>query len=681
MAIATMEKLTLIGLIGEKQQLFDAVLRTQCAEFGEVQEIEHCTKRNAITGSELENAQSNIKRLGGTIKYITEITDQVNNTIKDKKQRIKIEQPPMTAPKYELDYAQFKDIAKLESEVFAVADEVELLRKQLADNLASSAKLAQEREKLLLYQPLDMLISDFKDTRTTYYALGTVPKENYDSLSAILTGNDFAEMETLSFNTDYFLISIICHKSEKELWDSLPLAGFVKTKLELDVLPKYEIERLDAKIADLEEKRNQTMQKIIGFGSEIKKFKLLSDYMSLQLKEADVDNEMQKTNFAYVCSLFIPKEKEETVLTAIKEATENIFFEIEEIGEEEQAPILSKNGKFVKPFEMVTNSYSPQSYHEPDPNPIMSIFYFLIFGMMTADMGYGLVLVIIGLLARRFIKQETGIKTMLCLFGNCGYATILFGFIYGGFFAADVSAIIPNCPDWYPFLPSPMDVPILTMVLSLVLGIFHIMAGIFSNARKMAKRGDVLGVIFDACVWEIFFIGLLLLAATPAIGMILQDTAGIKQPHILNMANWYDTTMIGLGAMGFALLVVLFTAGRGNKGIIGKVKGGLGGIYGVINYFADTVSYVRIFGLMLSGAVFGLIVNQLSTMIMTGVFGYVFGVLILIAFHTFNLILSLLGVYVHNARLQYVEFFGKFFEGDGKIFVPYGSDLENTLIK
>ena len=139
--------------------------------------------------------------------------------------------------------------------------------------------------------------------------------------------------------------------------------------------------------------------------------------------------------------------------------------------------------------------------------------------------------------------------------------------------------------------------------------------------------------------------------------------------------------MVGLYIIAGSLVVVALTAGRSRKGILGKAMGGFGGVYGVINYFSDIVSYVRIFGLMLSGAVFGFIINQIAAMIMTSVVGYILAIILCVFAHLFNLALAVLGAYVHNSRLQYVEFFGKFYEGEGQLFAPLGSGLTYTLIK
>ena len=247
------------------------------------------------------------------------------------------------------------------------------------------------------------------------------------------------------------------------------------------------------------------------------------------------------------------------------------------------------------------------------------------------------------------------------MFGMGGFSAMIFGVLFNSYFCYSL-------PFYQAVIPNPSDFPMITIALSLAIGVLHIATGFISNAIKALSRKDILGAIFDGFLWAIFIVGLGL-----GISNMIFEMMSSNMPESWQGIVFPDLAPVGLTIMAVCLVIVLFTGGRNEKGIFKKVVGGLGGIYGVINYFSDLISYVRIFGILLSGVVFGSIINDLASTL-----GVIAPFLLIFA-HAFNLILSCLSIYVHNARLQYVEYFGKFFEGEGRLFKPLGSDLNYTI--
>lgn len=309
--------------------------------------------------------------------------------------------------------------------------------------------------------------------------------------------------------------------------------------------------------------------------------------------------------------------------------------------------------------------YTPPAYHEIDPNPVMSVFYFVIFGLMVADIGYGALLVLAGLFAFFAIKQTSGLKTMLQLFGICGVSAMIVGALFGSCFSYQLyEGVIPN----------PANYPMVMMLLSLLIGIVHICAGIACNMAVKIKRKQALAAWLADFPWIIVFVGFVLAIFNSALDMAAYEPYNaLKLPPIVGQVGLYCC----LGALALALLF----AGLGTKGFLGKVMKSFGSAYGIINYFSDIMSYIRVFGLMLSSALMGTVINQLGEMVWTGGgIGYVMAIVLLVFAHIFNLVMGILGIYIHNGRLQYVEFFGKFYTGDGHLFVPFGSDTKYTLV-
>ena len=679
MAVVAMKKFTLVALAKDKQALYDGMVKTGCVQLTESQPIEQCF--TTTSEAEVSRLQENIATFEEGIDWIDKCSQSIKMLLT--KEQLKAGKGTFSHPLFEVTFDQFKG---LEDTLDVTVQQLNQLLDGKRRFATLSQQIAETQERIdgvIPYMLLEQPFTYYHDTDSVFYRVGTVSEENFLAFSQLFKDNELAQFNEIGRTNKYIAVEVMVHKSATDVVERLSHGLLDNCRYsDVDMTAKRYLKELKKQVEQYKTEMSGIQTNAGKQTSFMKCLKLYVDYFNLRLQQCQNDDEFQKTAETFVMQGFFPKDNEQQVRDAIAEVTDSVVFNVEDIKDDEFAPTLNKNNSFVKPFEGITNTYTPQNYHEPDPNPVMSVFYFLIFGLMTADIGYGLVLAIAGLFISSRIKQNTGMKSMSKMIGICGFSTILWGVVYGSLFSIDLATVIPNCPDWYPLLPSPSNYPIITMIVSLALGILHLMAGVACNARKLATRHDSLGVIFDALVWEVFFVGVVLLAMKPACNMIMDNiNDAMKQPQILALANAPDMTMVGLYIIAGSLVVVALTAGRSRKGILGKAMGGFGGVYGVINYFSDIVSYVRIFGLMLSGAVFGFIINQIAAMIMTSVVGYILAIILCVFAHLFNLALAVLGAYVHNSRLQYVEFFGKFYEGEGQLFAPLGSGLTYTLIK
>ncbi len=719
MSIVKMSRLTLVAMNADKQQLLDEMVKSGSVQIGECEQLETPN----VDSVALEKLCEDVDYLKRVAQVITTTVDKTNNSL-PKDARVQIPAPSSAYPRYEYSFDDFKNFAKKQDEVFALSAKILEKQEEANSALAEKARIDAELATLKIFLPLEIKPEFFADTAHTYVALGVMPRENYDILARDWENEELVGLEKLNETSTEALVGIYCHKSLSSLWEGLSKYGFRRADVTGNVLPRVTYAEKQAIANSYVSKAQCAMDEIVKQADLVKDLQMVSDLISLSIKEMEAGKGMNDYGYTFAMSAYVPTEETENVQTALTNVTQNVIVQFDEIGDDEPAPTLCKNNKLVTPFESVTNMYMPPNYHEPDPNPLMSIFYFLIFGLMTADVGYGLLLAVAGLLFGRSIKQRTGLKQLATLIGICGFGTIFWGFLFGSCFSMDMTPWLgESARSWYPILPSPSGFPIVTMALSLVLGILHIMTGLVSNAMKQIKQHKVADAIIDNLPWFVFFVGLMILLAWYACGKDMICSASylqaiengkaymqavnsgatsaelatmlegfngniITQTHLQALDTFSKSAVygklmnIGLYILAGALVIVAVTAGRHNKGLFGKLKGGFGGVYGTINYFSDVISYVRIFGLMLSGAVFGAIINQIVSEMLfpIGIPGYVFGAVILVLFHVFNLALAVLGAYVHNARLQYVEYFGKFFDGEGSLFTPLGSDLEHTYI-
>lgn len=326
----------------------------------------------------------------------------------------------------------------------------------------------------------------------------------------------------------------------------------------------------------------------------------------------------------------------------VKKISKNSYYLTFENSLEEDVPIKLENNSFVEPFESITEMYSLPQYTEIDPTPIMSIFYFIFFGMMLSDAGYGLTMVIGTLIALNIFKLDKGMKNFMKLFLYLGISTTIWGAIYGGWFGdAPAQFVGKVAPD----ILSPSTQIMAVLGLAVVFGVIHIFVGLGIKAYVLFKKGKVIDAIYDVGLWYISLIGIFLMIA--------------------GIAGSIGKIMIILGFGGLIL-----TQGRDADTFIGKLGGGLYGLYGITGYIGDIVSYSRLLAL---GLATGFIANAFNLMInlIPAPIKYFVGPIIFVCGHLFNLGVNALGAYVHSSRLQYLEFFNKFYEGGGKVFTPF----------
>ena len=315
----------------------------------------------------------------------------------------------------------------------------------------------------------------------------------------------------------------------------------------------------------------------------------------------------------------------------------------------ENAPVLVKNNRMLQPFQSITNMYSVPNKHELDPNGIMAFFYVIFFGLMLSDAGYGLLLSLACLFMIKKKKYARGEGNLVKLLGLCGVSAVIWGIFFGSCFGnlIPLKAVIDPLNDVMPL-----------MGLALLLGIIHIYVGMFMKVIELVKQKKIFDAICDIGFWYLLLTGVFLL--------VIPIVAG-------NIGIWSE---VGKYLAIAGVIGIVLTGGRKEKNIIKKCTKGVSSLYDITSYLSDVLSYSRLMALCLSTGVIAQVVNLLA-----GLVGPIPAVIIGIIGHGFNLANSALGSYVHTSRLQYVEFFGKFYEGGGKEFTPFKYRNKYTKIR
>ncbi|NLY37655.1 MAG: V-type ATP synthase subunit I, partial [Tissierellia bacterium] len=333
------------------------------------------------------------------------------------------------------------------------------------------------------------------------------------------------------------------------------------------------------------------------------------------------------------------------------------YLETQVADPETDVPVLLENNALADTFSGITSMYAMPRYNEIDPTPLLAPFYWIFFGMMGADVGYGLLLLVLSALVLKFVPLQEGMRKNLKFFFYLSISLVIWGFIYGSFMGGliPLKGLIDTNKDFTTLL-----------ILSLIMGMIHLFFGLGIKGYMLIRDKKYMDTVYDVLFWFMAIVGgiVFLLAIALALDPILKTT--------------------GKWVMIAGMLGIVAFAGRESESIGGRLGTGLYELYGISSYVGDFVSYSRLMALGLSGGFIALSINIIVNLVIDkGIFGLVAGVIIFVVFHLFNIFLSMLSAYVHTSRLTYVEFFGKFYEGGGKAFKlfktqPKYIDIKNT---
>ena len=416
--------------------------------------------------------------------------------------------------------------------------------------------------------------------------------------------------------------------------------------------------RQGEKIKNLYLKEDELKNKLKEASSNIEELEVAYEYLSNEeLKVSASENFLESPNVVAISGWIPTEDRDEFIKSIEKVVGNNYYIELEEAeyGDTE-VPVALKNNKVVSAFQSITEMYSTPKYSEMDPTPIMTPFYLLFFGMMLADAGYGILMFIASLIALKKFNLDEKKANFARFFMYLGIPTTVVGIIYGSYFGDILK------PYGVKGLVDPATDIMTIFAASLAIGVFQIFVGLGAKAYMLIKQKQYLYAFFDVGSWYMTLGGALLLA-----GSLVGFPSGI-----VSFGKWI---------MIAGMIIIVLTQGRDNKSIGAKLAAGLYALYGLSGYVGDIISYSRLMALGLAGGFIGSAFNLMIGMIGNPIAKIIFGSLIFVGGHLFNVLLSSLGAYVHTCRLQYVEFFGKFYEGGGKPFSPLKSRNKFITVK
>ena len=464
-----------------------------------------------------------------------------------------------------------------------------------------------------------------------------------DSLSGLLTWQQASSDKMLRY------LLIACHKSVKEQalsalrelgFSTVSFRGLCGTAEEND-------KKLEAALAALESERRGIERRVEGFGGNRETLLEASDRAAILLRREEAKSRLVETDKVFLLEGWLPADR----CTALEKALEPFTCAVEarEPAEDEypQVPVQLRNNKLTRPLNMVTEMYSLPAYGTLDPNPLMAPFFILFYGIMMADMGYGLLMMIASVIIGKKYRPKGTSGELFSLLGLCGLSTFIVGAMTGGFFGDFLTQLVaivsPGTVFTLPKLFDPLDDLTMILIGSMALGLVQIITGMAISLIEKCRRKKFLDAFFEEITWWIVFLGIALAVLKKGTAVLYLGCALVLLGPIVQGKGW------------------------------GKLTGVFGSIYNhVTGYFGDILSYTRLMALMLAGSVIAQVFNMLAAMP-----GNVVAFLIISMLgNAMNFGLNLLGCYVHDLRLQCLEFFNKFYVDGGKPFRPMTLDTE-----
>lgn len=633
MAIAKMNRLHLIALQSDREALLARLVKLGCVHLDEPELPEDLPLQRGQ--SDLSQKLQQMRILQTALETLTPLGEKSGGLLTPRRQISEQEFMNDTALQQMLHTAEI---------VNEHADEIERLK-------ARQIRLQSERMTLLPWKELDVPL-EYSGSRTTRVLLGALPvAADWQALRGELSDRaEAAELYLLGESREQKCVMLLCHKDTVDTaLEVLRSRGFTASQLGgMSGTVAENLQRLEEELKADEQQMDALREELRTLAAQLPQLQQSVDRMGMEIRTEENRQRLLSDGCVFCLEGWVP-EKKLAQLEKVLEQFDCAWTAEEPAPEEyDNVPVKLENNRVTRSLNSITEMYSLPRYGSVDPNPLMAPFFIFFFGMMMADMAYGILMIAGALLVLKKAKPAEGTRNFMELVLWCGIATFIVGAMTGGFlgdFIPQLCKLInPESTFQMPALFSPLNDTVAILVGSLVLGVIQIFTGMGISVYKKFRDGQIADAIWGEITWWVILIGLGLMV------LKIGNVAGI--PVVL--------------CIGIAML--LFGSTYKAKGF-GKVTAVISAVYnGVTGYFSDILSYVRLMALMLAGSVLAQVFNTLG-----GVFGSViFFVIVSLIGNVLNLALNLLGCYVHDMRLQFLEFFGRFYEDGGKAYEPLG---------
>ena len=623
MAIVEMKRINLLAMRQDQRKLLKAMQHMGCVEV------------SAIKGEEAEayrvKDSAKLEQVEDTMNRLTWVMGMLGRYNKQK--------APFMGNRPEAPEEEVRYIGTHEGELMALLDQADSLEKRSGEMKGQLARIAATQEQLSPWLKLDIPVERISSTKDVFQQAGTMNKSAVQALVQKWSGQPVC-LEVLEEVRESAYVWVAAYASVRdEFLADLKTAGYAPQSFgEGRGLISDQYNALTAETENIRKAQAALEDEWKAMAEKLTRLKTWSDMLQVERDRLEAAGRTVGTSSVFLLRGWVPAALADKVQAELEKLSPTAAVEISTPDEDDLPPVQLHNNKYVAPFESIIEGFALPAPGSIDPTAVMAPFYALLFGMMLSDAGYGLVMAIaIPLLVKLKKPGKSNQKLLWVLFFSA-IATVLCGAVYNTWFGFNLP--IKGILD-------PIKDPMPVMIVCMGIGVIHLFAGLGVGAYANIRKGKPMDAVYDQLSWMLAVSGAIMLVA-----------GGV----VAEIGKWM--------AIAGVALIVLF-AGREKKNPFARLAGGLGALYGATSWISDILSYMRLFGMGLATGVIGMVINKLVGMVFAGgIVGMIIGSVLFVGAHIFNLGINALGAYVHSCRLQYIEFFGKFYEEGGVAFRP-----------
>lgn len=523
---------------------------------------------------------------------------------------------------------------------------------------------------------------EFTHTERTSFLIGTIVKvdsqeEIYDGIGLHLV--DLSEVEISIVHKDKFqtcIVAVCLKEYENAVENGLHTLGFARISNAFKGVPREELDKLKDDNEKLQREIEMLKAEFNTLAEKREDLKILSDYYRIEASKQEGMGKSNDSASTFFISGYVPEKVAGSLVEKLNKKF-NLYCELENVKEDEDSPVLMQNSGIGQSVEGIVESYGLPNKKEIDPSKIVSWFYVFLFGLMLSDAAYGLIMFIsCAVLLKKYKKMEHSMRKSIKLFMYCGISTLMWGILFGGYFGDAVETVsktffghaVTVKPLWF----APLSDPMKLLLYCMLFGIIHLFVGLAVKGYMCIRDREYLNFFCDVVLWFSLLVGLIMLLLPTELFYSLSQLR-INFGPVLTVIS--KILAIG-GALG-----ILVMAGRNSKKVGLRLALGAYDLYNLTGWLSDLLSYSRLLALGLATGVIASVINQIGSMGGNSIVGIILFIIVFIFGHIFNMSINILGAYVHTNRLQYVEFFGKFYEGGGREFHPFRSETKYVDIE